>query len=62
MALQRNAIWSKMPPGVLCWVVQELHSCLAPLLEEVNLLDLEMMDMAKKDPVAPPVPMEGPHH
>ena len=40
-----------MPPGVLCGAVQELHSCLIPLLKWGDLLDLKMLDMAKKDPI-----------
>ena len=39
--------------GVLCGAVQELHQCLSPLLEGDGLLNLETMDVAKKDPVAP---------
>ena len=42
-----------MPLGVLCGVVQELHQCLAPLIEEGCLLKLEMLDVVEKDPVAP---------
>ena len=38
---------------------KELHSCLAPLVKKGNLLDLAMLDVAKKDPMAPPVPREG---
>ena len=34
-------------------MVQELHQCLAPLIEEDGLLNLEMLDVSEKDPVAP---------
>ena len=53
MALQRSTIYSIMAPGVLCRTVQELHRCLTPLLEKGDLLDLEMLDMVKKDPLTP---------
>ena len=42
---------------VLCGAVQELCRCLTPLLERGSLLDLEMLDMARKDLVTP-VPAE----
>ena len=61
MALQRCAIQSRMSPGVLCRAVQEFCNCLAPLLEGSNLPDLKMLDVAKKDPIAPPVFMGGCH-
>ena len=53
MAFQRCAVHSGMPPGVLCRAVQQLHRCLSPLLEKGNLLDLEMLDVARKDPMTP---------
>ena len=53
MALQRCAIHSRMPPGVLCRAVQELHRCLTSLLEKANLLYLEMLDMVRKDHMTP---------
>ena len=53
MALQRCAVQLGMPPGVLCGVVQQLCQCLAPLLEGGDLFNLEMLDIAKKYPVAP---------
>ena len=43
---------SGMPPWVLCGAVQELCQCLAPLIEEDGLLDLEMLDVSEKDPMA----------
>ena len=42
-----------MPLGVLCGVVQKLHQCLALFLEGDSLLNLKMLDVARKDPVAP---------
>ena len=53
MALQRFAVHSRMPPGVLCGAVQELCRCLAPLLERGDLLDLDMLNVARKDPMTP---------
>ena len=53
MALQSCAVQLGMSPGVLCGVVQELCQCLAPLLEGDSLLNLEMLDIVKKDPMAP---------
>ena len=53
MALQSCAVQSGMPPGVLCGVVQELYQCLAPLIEDDGLLNLEMLDVVEKNPVTP---------
>ena len=53
MALQSCAVQSGMHLGVLCGVVQEFCQCLAPLIEEDGLLNLEMLDVAKKDTMAP---------
>ena len=39
--------------GVLFGVVQELCQCLVPLLKVGNLLNHEMLHIAKRDPVAP---------
>ena len=55
-ALQRCAICSGTPPGMLCGAVQELCRCLAPLLQRGNLLDLTMLDVAEKNLVTPPIP------
>ena len=52
-ALQRCAVCSRMPPGVLCRAVQECHECLASMTHIGNLVDLEILDVAEKDPVAP---------
>ena len=52
-ALKRCAVHSGMPPGVLWRVVQELCECLTSVIQSGNLVDLEMLDMAEKDPMAP---------
>ena len=44
-----------MPPGMLCGAVQELHRCLAPL---GNLLDITILDVMEKDPLTPSIPTE----
>ena len=51
MALQRCGIHSAILPGMLCGAVQKLHSCLAPLQEHGDLLNLNMSDVVMKDPV-----------
>ena len=51
-ALQSCAVQSGMPLGVLCGAEQELHKCLAPLIED-SLLKLERLDVVEKDPMAP---------
>ena len=53
MALQRCAIHSRTPLGMFCGAVQELHRCLASVIESGNLVDLKMLDVAEKDPMAP---------
>ena len=53
MAIQRCAVHSRMPPGMLCRAVQELHRCLAPMIESGDQVDLKMLDVARRDPVAP---------
>ena len=52
MALQSCAVQLGMPPEVLGGVVQELHRCLVPLIEEDCLLKLEMLHVVEKDPMA----------
>ena len=52
MALQRCAICSGLPPGMLCRAVQELCWCLTPVIESGNLIDFEMLDVARRDPMA----------
>ena len=47
-----------MPPRILGRVVQELHICLAPLLERGDLLDIIMLNVVEKDPVTPPIHTE----
>ena len=41
-----------MPPGVLCRAVQELCRCLTPVIESGNQFDLDMLNVAERDPVA----------
>ena len=53
VALQSCAVQSGTSPGVLCGAVQDPYQCLAPLIEKDGLLNLEMLDVAKKDPLAP---------
>ena len=53
MALQRCAVHSRMPPGVLCRAVQELHRCLTTMIESGDQFDLNMLDEARRDPMAP---------
>ena len=52
-ALQRCAVHSGMPLGVPCTAVQELCGCLTSMIQSGNMVDLEMLDVAEKDPVAP---------
>ena len=56
-AFQRCAVQAGMPPGMLCRAVQELYTCLAPLLKKGDLLDLTMLHVVGKDHVTP-VPAE----
>ena len=56
--LQRCAVQSGMPQGMLCRAVQELCKCLAPLLKKGDLLNLTILDVMEKDPVTPHVPTE----
>ena len=53
LALQRCAVHSRTPPGVICWAVQDLCKCLAPMVESGDQIDLEMLDVVKRDPVVP---------
>ena len=59
MALQRYTVHSITPPGVLWRAVQELHRCLAPVIESGDQFDLEMLDVARRDPMAPNLCREG---
>ena len=52
-ALQRCAVCSRMPLGVLCGAVQELHNCFTSVVQSGDIFDLEMLDVAEKDPMAP---------
>ena len=60
MALQKCAVFSRMLPEILCRAVQELPRCPTSVIESGNLVDLKMLDVAKKDPMAPP--LKGEHH
>ena len=40
-------------PGVLCRTVQEVHECLTPAIQSSGLIDLEMLEVAEKDPSGP---------
>ena len=51
--LERCAVHSRMPLGVLCRAVQELHECLVSVVQSSDLLDLGMLDVAEKDPMVP---------
>ena len=53
MALQSCTIHPGTPLGMLCRVVQELHRCLTSMIESGDLIDLKMLDVAKRDPMAP---------
>ena len=53
LALQSYADQSGIPPAVLCGVVQEHCQCLAPLLVGDSLLNVEMLEVAERGPVAP---------
>ena len=53
MALQSCAVQLGIPQGGVCSMVQELHQCLAPLIEEGCLLKLEMLDVVEKNPMVP---------
>ena len=59
-ALQRCAVCSGMSLGVLCKAVQELHECLTSVIQNGNLVDLRILNMAEKDPVAPAPPQRTP--
>ena len=53
MALQSCTVQSWKLPGVLCGVMHELWQCLASLIEEDILPNLEMLDVVEKDLMAP---------
>ena len=53
MTLQRCTVHSRMPPGVLCRAVQELHRCLTPMIESGDQFELNMLNVARRDPMAP---------
>ena len=41
IVFQRCAIWAGASPNVFCGVVQELHECLVPMVEEDDLFNIE---------------------
>ena len=53
--LQRCAILAGASPNVFCRVVQKLFKCLAPMVEEGDLFNMEteILEGARKDAVAP---------
>ena len=53
MALQRSTVHSGMLLGMLYRAVQELCRCLVSVIRSGDLVNLEMLDVAKRDPVAP---------
>ena len=42
-----------MPLGMLCGAVQRLCRCLTSVIESGNWVDLKMLDVAERDPLAP---------
>ena len=60
MTLQRYTIHSATPPGMLCRAVQECHEYLTSMIESGNLVSLEMLDVAEKDPMVPASPGRAP--
>ena len=50
-ALQRSTVHSGMPLRVLCGAVQELQECLTYVIQSGDLFNLEMLDVAEKDPM-----------
>ena len=53
MALQRCAVHSGTPLGMLCRAVQELHRCLTSVIESGDLINLKDVRCGLKDPMAP---------
>ena len=53
MAFQKCTVHSGMPLGILCRAVQELCRCLISMSEKGDLVNLNMLDVAKRDPMAP---------
>ena len=55
-ALQRCTVHSRIPLGVLCGAVQELHECLTPIVERGDQFDLHMLGpqrphLGREDPI-----------
>ena len=55
IVLQRCAIHAGASPNVFCRVVQKLHECLAPMVEEDEPFNMEteILQGTRKGPVAP---------
>ena len=53
VALAQDLLWCAIqmvtPPGVLCTAIQDLQSCLAPLMERGDLLHLSMLEVAEEE-------------
>ena len=52
-ALQRCAVHSGLPLGVLCRAVWEIPECLIPIVERGDQFNLQMLDIAEGDPKVP---------
>ena len=63
IVLQQCAIQAGAPPDVFCGGVQELHKCLALVVEEGNLFNMEkeIWEGVRKDPMAAATQQEPPH-
>ena len=57
MSYQWCTKWSE-PPGILCGTVQDLCRSLKPLIKRDGLLDASMLEIAEKEPVTSPTPIE----
>ena len=60
MALQRCTVCSGTPPGMLCRAVQELCRCLTSMIESGDLVNLKMLDVARRNPISSP--LKGIYH
>ena len=53
MALQRCAVYFGMSLGMLCRVIQVLCGCPISIIGSGYLIDFEMLDVARMDPLSP---------
>ena len=60
IVVQRCAIHTKDSPNTFCGVVQELHECLAPVVNEGDLLNMEIMGEPRRGLMAPTPPKRAP--